>query len=1117
MLRSLLLAPAALLTAASLAAQPAPTAAHLPETCYVFSYFLGNGESGLHLAWSPDGYRWESLNHGRSYLTPEVGESKLMRDPCIIRGPDGKFHMVWTTSWTGQTIGYASSPDLIHWSRQQAIPVMADEPTARNCWAPEIVWDAGRQRYLIFWATTIPGKFPETQSTADSGYNHRMYATTTTDFQTFSPTRLFYEPGFNVIDATLLQDGERWVLIVKDETATPPKKNLRLAFGDNPEGPFRDLSAPFTRDWVEGPSAIKIGEDYLVYFDAYRDGHYEALRSRDLKNWEDVTQQMTFPRGMKHGTVLAVPGAVVANLLEAANSREARVTVEAGAAGIPVSPTMFGVFFEDINYAADGGLYAELVQNRSFEHRDGLYAWSKPRDNTRPVNLTLATERPLHPNNPRYLRLVLEPGSGLAGVANAGWDGIPLREGENYLCSVWARAGEGFRGALVAQLIAADGAMLAQTELGRPGTEWSQLRATLRAGQTLTNASLAIVTTGAGAVDLDMISLFPENTWKQRPNGLRADLVQKLADLQPAFLRFPGGCIVEGKDLANAYRWKDTVGEVHERKQNWNRWQNAVDRKAPQYYQTYGLGFFEYFLLAADLGAEPVPILNCGMSCQYQDGQLVPLAELQPWIQDALDLIEFANGPTNTTWGGLRARMGHPAPFNLKLLGIGNEQWDEVYFERYLPFYEAIKAKHPEITIVTTSGPGVDDRWWRLAWDKFKRGTPAEIVDEHYYRPPQWFLSQANRYDRYDRFGPKVFAGEYAAHEPNRRSTLRAALAEAAFMTGLLRNADLVTLTAYAPLFARAGHTQWEPDLIWFDATRVYGTPSYYVQQLYSRNRPDAALPVRVTQPGVVEGDFRGMVGVGTWRTRAEFKDLKVTRDGQTLFGSDFSQGLEGWKTLRGRWETAGGVLRQNSEEENVQALIGDPNWGEYTYELKARKLGGAEGFLIIFQSPGDGTPVWWNLGGWNNTEHGLELPDAGQTRTRGRIETGRWYDIRIECKGGEVKCYLDGRLVQEARRGPSQAVYAVAGRDDRALELVLFAVNVAAAPVSTTFDLAGLTGIGSQANVTTLTSGDVLDVNSFTQPTKVAPRTETVTLSGPRFEHLLPANSLSVLRVKLQ
>ena len=285
----------------------------VPANAYLFSYFTGNGEDGLHLAWSRDGYKWEALNGGKSYLKPEVGESKLMRDPCLLREPDGTFHMVWTTAWWGKTVGYASSKDLIHWSEQQALPVMADEPAAKNCWAPEIVWDDKRSEFLIFWATTVTNKFLETANSGDN--NHRIYATTTKDFKSFTPTRLFYDPGFNVIDATMLHALDRFYLIVKDETRNPPKKHLRIASSDDIEGPFTNLSAPFTRDWVEGPTAIKIGEDYVVYFDGYTAHRYEAMRSHDLKTWQDITPEISFPKGTRHGTALMVPGSVVEKLL----------------------------------------------------------------------------------------------------------------------------------------------------------------------------------------------------------------------------------------------------------------------------------------------------------------------------------------------------------------------------------------------------------------------------------------------------------------------------------------------------------------------------------------------------------------------------------------------------------------------------------------------------------------------------------------------------------------------------------------------------------------------------------------------------------------------------------
>ncbi len=527
----------------------------------------------------------------------------------------------------------------------------------------------------------------------------------------------------------------------------------------------------------------------------------------------------------------------------------ARLTIDAGAPGHAVSPLLHGIFFEDINYGADGGLYAELVQNRSFEHAESLYAWGTV-NRGGDGDVKIESDAPLNPKNPHYAHLTIRtPGKGF-GIANYGYGGIAVKAGDDYLVSLRAIVSEDFRGALRVVL---------EDETGRPLGEckfetfkqqpsvWEKFDGRIKSSGTALHARLVVLATAAGGVSLDMISLFPAHTFKDRPNGVRADLAQMLADLKPAFMRFPGGCIVEGMDLPNRYQWKDTIGDIAARPENWNRWQDALrDRTAPQYYQTYGLGFFEFFQLCEDLGCAPVPILNCGMACQYQSKQLVPTDALDPFVQDALDLIEFANGAADSPWGARRAAMGHPAPFGLKMVGVGNEQWGEEYFARYQIIQAAIKAKHPEIAIVTGAGPGVDDASWKLAWDKFRGGTPADIVDEHYYRPPQWFLENATRYDAQPRTGPKVFAGEFAAHDRASRATLRAAIAEAAFMTGLVRNSDLVAMSSYAPLFAKAGATQWQPDLIWFDNTRVYGTASYHVQALFARNRPDTVLPVAI-------------------------------------------------------------------------------------------------------------------------------------------------------------------------------------------------------------------------------------------------------------------------------
>jgi alpha-L-arabinofuranosidase len=786
----------------------------------------------------------------------------------------------------------------------------------------------------------------------------------------------------------------------------------------------------------------------------------------------------------------------------------ATITVQSNQPQHPVQPSMWGVFFEDINYAADGGLYAELVQNRSFEHRDKLYSWSEVKRGgwgTRQI----VGEHGVHPNNPNFLRLKVTR-SGY-GVMNSGFDGIAVKDGGKYWFAAHLRAGD-FTGELIVRLEDEAGLSLGETRIKKFGADWKRHEVTLSSKATTPKARLVLLATAPGTLDLDVVSLFPKDTFKGRRKGLRKDLAQLLANLKPGSFRFPGGCIVEGTDFANMYRWKDTVGEIWERKQNWNLWQNP---DSPQYHQTYGLGFFEYFQFCEDIGAAPVPILNCGMCCQARRGQHVPLDQLQPFIQDALDLIEFANGPVTSQWGGLRAKMGHPKPFNLKYLGVGNEQWNQEYFDRYEPFYKAIKAKHPEIQIISTSGPGPNDDLYRFAWGKFLAGTPADLVDEHYYRPPQWFLESVNRYDTYDRKGPKVYAGEYAAHDNNRRNNMRSALAEAAFMTGLLKNADVVHMAAYAPLFAKVGHVQWRPDLIWFDNTRSYGSPSYHVQAMYAQNRPDVTLPVQVDAPLNPANPFQGRIGVGTWRTQAEFKDIKVTRGGTTLFASDFSTGWAGWETHGGNWSVVDGALRQMSDAENVRAFIGDSTWGDYTLTLKARKISGAEGFLISFASQNADTVTWWNIGGWNNTQHGLEVPGANAPNVSGRVETNVWYDIRIELQGSTVKCYLNDRLVQEAASQSVRALYATAGRDQKRGETVIAVTNPSPQAQTTTLRLAGVRQVNARAQVTVVAAIGPDAENSFEQPNQVAPQTQTVRVNGAEFAHQFPPWSLTILRVK--
>lgn len=513
-----------------------------------------------------------------------------------------------------------------------------------------------------------------------------------------------------------------------------------------------------------------------------------------------------------------------------------------------VSPTMWGVFFEDINFAADGGIYAELVKNRSFEFSMPLMGWRQIRMNGDGRALPTFYS-PAYDANPHYMKLVVDAEKGSYGLANEGFRGIGLREGVKYNFSVNARVAEGSNLSMTVRLLDPSGKALWVTAIGGFSTDWLKHTATLSPVRTEQKGTLQILLSGKGTIDIDMVSLVPEDTWKGRPNGLRNDLVQMIADLKPGFVRFPGGCIVEGRDLTNRYQWKNTVGPVDGRRLIINRWNMEMkNRQAPDYYQSFGLGFFEYFQLAEDLGAEPLPILNCGMSCQFNAGEIVPLEALDPYIQDALDLIEFANGEVSTEWGKLRESMGHPAPFNLKFIGVGNEQWDEQYIERYAVFEKVLKEKHPEIKIVSGSGPSASGKMFDYAWKELKNLNP-DLIDEHYYMPPEWFLNNAGRYDNYDRNCIKVFAGEYAAHgkesdDPESRNTWYSALAEAAFMTGLERNADVVNMASYAPLLAHVEAWQWRPDLIWFDNLSSIGTPNYYVQKLFSNHRGTGVIPV---------------------------------------------------------------------------------------------------------------------------------------------------------------------------------------------------------------------------------------------------------------------------------
>ena len=526
------------------------------------------------------------------------------------------------------------------------------------------------------------------------------------------------------------------------------------------------------------------------------------------------------------------------------------ITLDLAQPGKAISPDLFGIFFEDLNYAADGGLYGELVQNRSFEYssRDNQSwnsstAWTVIQRVNGKGSATVETNAPLNDRNPHYAVLTLEGAE--AGLANSGFDGIVLRAGESYDLSVFAKVIAGKPGALRVRLEGKAGAVLGEAEFSHLKPDWKKFTATIKPRTGDTEARLVILAAGTGAVGLDMVSLFPHNTFHKRPNGLRPDLAQVIADLQPKFMRFPGGCLAHGDGLDNMYRWPDTIGPVETRRAQPNIW---------RYHQTMGLGYFEYFQFCEDIGAKPVPVVPAGVCCQ-NSGNLVthkwgigqqglPLEEMPAYTQEVLNLIEYANGPVTSTWGAKRAAAGHPQPFHLEYLGVGNEDAQtEVFRERFQLISDAVKARHPEITVIGTVGPSPAGKDFEAGW-KFANAQQVAMVDEHYYEKPDWFLSHLTRYDGYDRTKSKVYLGEYAAHDVGRANTLRSALAEAAYMTSLERNGDVVRLASYAPLLSRQDHTQWRPDLIYFDKTAIVLTANYYVQQLFSQNQGDIYLPI---------------------------------------------------------------------------------------------------------------------------------------------------------------------------------------------------------------------------------------------------------------------------------
>ncbi|WP_151736626.1 alpha-L-arabinofuranosidase C-terminal domain-containing protein [Paenibacillus tengchongensis] len=784
------------------------------------------------------------------------------------------------------------------------------------------------------------------------------------------------------------------------------------------------------------------------------------------------------------------------------------LTVDTANPGAAISPMLYGAFFEEINHAGDGGIYAELISNRSFEdHPDTLFNWWIEEKGGSKGNVALSSDNLLNDMQTRALELTVTTAAegGQVSAVNNGYWGIATQEGAEYKLSFYARPEPGQSMPLSISLESPDGKeVYARQPVDELKEGWNRYSYTLKANAAAANARLLISASEEGTVYLDMVSLFPK-TWKDRENGLRIDLAEKVAAMQPTFVRFPGGCFVEGHTPENAYRWKTTIGPLETRPGHQGYW---------NYRSSDGLGFHEYLQWAEDLQAEPLYVAYIGIS---HDGDpvakanTVPLADIQPWIQDVLDAIEYANGPVTSEWGAKRAANGHPEPFGLNYVEIGNENnfQPAEYRQRYGLFYDAIKAKYPDMHIIANMAV---------------EGESIEMVDEHYYESSEWFMSNANRYDSYDRSGPGIYVGEYAVTKGAGQGNMNAALGEAAFMVGMERNSDIVRMASYAPLFVHEKDRTWNPDAIVFNSAASYGTPSYHVQQMFGSNKGDVVLPATLEQQGqtdAAQAAIAGAVGLGTWSTQVEYDDLEVKQDNQVLLKDGFKQDDGGWELQSGNWEYTDGMLRQTGNGIDARAVAGESSWNNYTLSLKARKTGGAEGMLIMFGAKDDGNFYWWNIGGWGNTVSAIEKSVGGTRSVIGQsvpvsIASGKWYDIRIELSGTTIRAYLDGKLVHEIEDQLSSGpLFGTASRDLATDDVIVKVVNSSEQALTAQLRLAGMPATNIHGSVTVLAADDLNAENSFAEPDAVAPVSSEVTVTDGSLEYAFPKYSVTVFRLK--
>ena len=813
---------------------------------------------------------------------------------------------------------------------------------------------------------------------------------------------------------------------------------------------------------------------------------------------------------------------------------EATIRIDLARRGADIPASMYGIFFEEINHAGDGGLYAELIQNRGFEdssvpegytvkgdrifpptdranhltgarphpdlsfrwNPDPIPAWRFEQLEGSGASAELTREYPLNEASPTALKVTL-PEKGRISLSNCGFWGMNIEKGKGYYLRMNTSNGNRFEGRAILKLVAEDGTELCNRPLAiDPDRTWCEYTGQLTATGSDPHARFVIELEGTGTLLLDYVSLFPE-TFRNRINGLRNDIAQTLEALHPAFVRWPGGCIVEGIDLSNRIEWKKTIGDPKNRPGIYDTW---------GYRATMGFGYHEFLQFCEDIGAAGMFVCNAGIGCQGRVGDACREEDLDAFIQDALDAIDYALGDGTTEWSRKRVENGHPEPFPLQYVEIGNENWGPIYEKRYDRFYRAIKAKYPRLTLISTLGLGGQHRHERV-----------DMIDPHWYVAPEFFLSSSRLFDQQERGGYAVYVGEYAVNQQVGGGNLLGALAEAAFLSGMERNSDLVKMASYAPLLENVNDRVWPTNLIWFDSHRVMGRSSYHVQKMYAENRPDYNTATEFEQPrnGV---QVSGRIGLGGWNTDNEYRELKVTLPDGRVIEADMERG---WTPKGGTWSAADGTLSQEGPGVMRWSIWDSPEeFSDCSISVKARKKSGDEGFILYFGMQGE-TGYVLNIGGWSNQttafQHmvGADMPQIPNNIAQ-QVETGRWYDIRIDIHGDSFTYSLDGKRMLEARIEQSRQ-YVVSGYDETTGEEVIKFVNATEKPFTARIELAGAESVGRTGKAIVLTSGEPSDENSLDNPEKVVPEERVYKGFSDRFTYTFDPWSFTVLRIKVQ